>query len=89
MSMITRPEDHTLKLEEFLENHRTKPRYLPKTAKPCTDHEGRQFPSVRDMCSFWGITDGAFSYRMSHGYSLADALTTQIQLHKRRRCDDD
>lgn len=88
MSMITRPEDHTLKLEEFLKNHR-KPRYLPTKAKPCCDHEGRQFPSLRDMCSFWGITDGAFSYRMSHGYSLEDALITPIQIHKRRKCDDD
>lgn len=88
MTLISRPSDRTLKLEEFLKKHR-KPVYLPKTAKTCVDHEGRQFPSVRDMCSFWGITDGAFSYRMSHGYSLEDALITPIQIHKRRKCDDD
>lgn len=42
--------------------------------KPCVDHEGTEYPSVRAMCERWHVNVGTYCMRVSRGWSLAEAL---------------
>ncbi len=41
----------------------------------CTDHIGKKYRSRTAMCQRWGIDRKLFEYRISHGWTLEDALT--------------
>ena len=41
----------------------------------CSDHTGKRYRSRSSMCRQWGIERKLFEYRISHGWSLEDALT--------------
>lgn len=41
----------------------------------CTDHLGNCFSSIRLMCEYWGVSEGAFRSRCNAGHSLEEALT--------------
>ena len=41
----------------------------------CFDHNGTRFRSRTHMCNHWNIERKLFEYRISHGWSLEDALT--------------
>lgn len=51
----------------------------------CRDHLGNKFPSVRDMCIFYGIDPKSFRYRIKRGISLEKALTEHMQRGKRNK----
>ena len=44
--------------------------------KPCKDHRGNQFISIKEMCNLYGITDAAYKSRIKHGWTVEEALTT-------------
>lgn len=41
----------------------------------CSDHIGKKYRSRTSMCRYWNIDRKLFEYRISHGWSLEDALT--------------
>ena len=43
--------------------------------KPCTDHLGKEYPSLAAMCKHYGLPRTMFSSRLKLGWSLEDALT--------------
>ena len=44
-------------------------------SRHCTDHKGREFPSMRAMCRAWGIGWQVFLKRRTRGWPLERALT--------------
>lgn len=42
-----------------------------------TDHLGNEFPSVRVMCTHYGVTVALYQYRRSRGLSKRDALESR------------
>lgn len=54
----------------------------------CTDHTGREFPSLGAMCAAWGIAQGLFSHRIRGlGWSIKRALTTPVRHYQRVKED--
>ena len=53
----------------------------------CYDHQGRRFRSRTFMCNHWHIDRELFEYRISHGWSLEDALTKPSRPIKKRPAD--
>ena len=47
----------------------------PNGGQACRDHLGTRFRSRSRMCDHWNIDRKLFEYRISHGWSLEDALT--------------
>ena len=48
-----------------------------RKADRSADHEGRVFPSMREMCEHWGISLNTYRYRVKwFGWSKEQALTT-------------
>lgn len=47
----------------------------PNGGLKCTDHTGKRFKSITKMCKYHNIERKVFEYRISHGWSLEDALT--------------
>ena len=47
----------------------------PNGGQACSDHEGTRFRSWSLMCEYWHIDRKLFEYRISHGWSLEDAIT--------------
>ena len=43
--------------------------------RACTDHTGREFPTVKEMCKAWGIAYGTVTKRLERGVGLKTALT--------------
>lgn len=41
----------------------------------CTDHKGREFPSMRAMCKAWGVDWRLFMHRRQRRWPLDKALT--------------
>lgn len=41
----------------------------------CTDHTGKSFESIKDMCEHWGTSTGAFGWYKSQGCTLKECLT--------------
>lgn len=56
---------------------------------PCTDHEGREYPSEQAMCDAWGMSVAMFKGRLRLGWSLEEALTVpknvKVAIYRRRR----
>ena len=50
----------------------------PKNQKKTTDHLGKEFPSVSEMCRCWGITRSTYNARIKSGYSKEKALTQPV-----------
>lgn len=48
-------------------------------SKPCTDHLGNRFNSMKDMCRYWGINSKTVVNRLEAGMSLDKALTTKVR----------
>lgn len=46
-------------------------------ARPCTDHTGQSFPSMKDMCEHWGLFYTTYKRRITHGWTQEEALTGQ------------
>lgn len=42
--------------------------------KPCVDHTGKEFPSVRAMADYWGCSEISLADRLRRGWSIHDAL---------------
>ena len=59
-----------LSIEEAL----TRP-VKPNGGQACRDHQGTRFRSRTLMCEHWNMDRKLFEYRISHGWSLEDALT--------------
>ena len=51
----------------------------------CSDHTGRKYRSRSMMCRYWNIDRKLFEYRLSHGWSLEDALTKERRQSNGRR----
>lgn len=43
------------------------------------DHKGNEFPTVKDMCDFWGVNYHTYRYRRSKRVTLELALTLPVQ----------
>lgn len=61
-------------LEECLTGKKTK-RKSPTDVSRRTDHLGRIYPTVEDMCEAWGETVNNYNARKRKGYSLEECLT--------------
>lgn len=49
-----------------------------KLIKPCMDHLGNKFESVKAMCNYWGIDSCNYLTRIRRGWTLDKALTTPV-----------
>lgn len=47
--------------------------------KPCVDHLGNRYPSVKSMCDHYGIKQNTYYTRLSIGWSIEDALTKNVR----------
>lgn len=52
---------------------------------PSQDHLGREFPTIRAMCKAWGISFSRYTYRINHGWSIEQALTSPPGAQGNRR----
>lgn len=71
------PETYTRRITVYhmsIEEALTTP-VKPNGGQSCRDHNGRLFKSRSAMCRYWNIDRKLFEYRISHGWSLEDALT--------------
>ena len=41
----------------------------------CKDHKDNEFPSVKDMCEYYGVDDSTYYNRLKRGYTVEQALT--------------
>ena len=72
-----RPETYTRRIKVYhmsVEAALTTP-VKPNSGQSCRDHQGTRFRSRSLMCEHWHIDRKLFEYRISHGWSLEDALT--------------
>lgn len=46
-----------------------------RPSKPCTDHEGTEYGSIREMVDAWGVSRAAYGSRLSHGWTQEESLT--------------
>ena len=60
-------------LEQSLTGNGVKSIYCQ--SKSCRDHLGKEYSSIKEMCSKYGITYDCFNQRMARGYSLKQSLT--------------
>ena len=57
--------------------------------KPCSDHLGNIFGSIKAMCSFWGINPETYSRRRKvYKMTLEDALTKPVKNNGGIVCTD-
>lgn len=47
--------------------------------KKCSDHLGNEYVSIEEMCSAYGIKSSAYWWRITNGWSIEKALTTDKQ----------
>lgn len=62
-----------------------KPLY-PSKGKKCKDHLGREYDSIKSLCNAYGISYDAVKGRMKHGFTLEEALMTEVGYM--RKCKD-
>lgn len=59
------------------------------TNKPCADHEGNVYGSIKEMCKHWGIHPETFSRRIRvYNMSLKEALTNPVKANGGIMCYD-
>ncbi len=63
-------------------------RQCTNASQPCTDHEGRGFPSLKAMCRHWGVDFSTYMSRRKAGWTLGQALTGSKPNGNRRACTD-
>lgn len=51
------------------------PDRIPKSAKSVTDHTGKNFRSVSEMCRYWNIPRSTYNMKIKHGKTIEEALT--------------
>lgn len=51
---------------------------------PCLDHNGREYPSVTEMCRVWGVPTATFLRKIKCGQGLDEALGGRGRVHARR-----
>lgn len=51
------------------------PGFFQSHQKARKDHQGNVFPSVKEMCRYWGVKPGVYSERINSGWTLEQALT--------------
>ena len=57
--------------------------------KPCVDHQGNIFGSIKSMCRFWQINPKTFSRRVNvYGMTLEEALTKPLKSNSRIKTMD-
>lgn len=57
----------------------TTPQKSPTTRpQNITDHQGRTYSSITEMCSAYGVKVATYNYRIANGWSIEDALTTPL-----------
>lgn len=64
-----------LRRGKSLQEALTTPADARASARPTTDHTGREFPSVKAMCEAWDLDVSTFRHRLELGMSLREALT--------------
>lgn len=42
----------------------------------CYDHKGEKFYSITSMCKHWCVDRKVYMYRVTHGWTVEEALTT-------------
>lgn len=63
------------------------PRY--SNSKKCKDHLGREFNSIKEMYTYWGLTDSEYEGRKAMGLPLEVILTGKgIRKQKPKKCKD-
>ena len=62
-----------MSIEESLTMPAEAPIHIP--AKPCVDHLGQHFASVKAMCRHYGINSTTYRARIRNGYGIEQALT--------------
>lgn len=50
--------------------------------KEITDHTGRKFNSVKEMCSFYNLSYKTFKWRRFKGKTLEQALTVPLRTYR-------
>ena len=59
------------------------------TRKPVTDHTGRDFVSVEEMCKYWGIPRGSYEKKIRRKVPLEKILTAPVrEFHEPIKCKD-
>ena len=57
--------------------------------KKCTDHLGNEFPSIKEMCSHWGIQPETYTRRIKvYHLSVEEALTRPVKPNGGQSCRD-
>lgn len=56
--------------------------------KPCQDHLGQRFPSVKSMCRHYGVNPGTFANRRRKNWTLERALTCPARTGPGQPCVD-
>ena len=54
----------------------------------CQDHQGNTFPSIKEMCEYWNITDDTYHSRIRAGYTIEEALTKGKNIKRTTQCQD-
>jgi hypothetical protein len=60
----------------------TEPLDTSKHGKPEVDHLGNEFPMLKDMCKYYGVTVPAYLRRIANGYTKEEALTKCQKNHR-------
>lgn len=71
-----------IKIGWSIEKALTTPIDTTKHGKPEVDHTGREFPMLKDMCEYWGVTVSAYLRRIATGSTKEEALTKQQKNHR-------
>lgn len=50
----------------------------PRVAKGAVDHKGNQYPTIKEMCEFYGVSVATYKYRLAQGWTLEAALTDPL-----------
>lgn len=53
----------------------------------CRDHLGKEYTSINEMCKAYGISLRLYDGRLRLGWSVKDALTKEVGVHK-KECED-
>ncbi len=57
--------------------------------KPCSDHMGNVFGSIKAMCAFWHIRPETYTRRITHyNMSIEEALTRPVASNGGVKCRD-
>ncbi len=78
-----------MSLKDILTTPTRKHKSVTETNDDCTDHKGKKFSSVKDMCEAYGIDKLTYQRRLERKWSKEQALTTPIDttVHGRQVTD--